>query len=167
MFVTYLEFSLITTLGLIFLPFGVFQHTAFLAERVFAAIIAFGVKLMVLGLIVSVATPVLATVQLPPDPTWRQLFEVLVVCLAVATLSWHAPGVASGLLAGSPTLTASTALNTPAAAAGTAIGITARTAESVNATVKAANIGVNRVRGNVHSASRMLQRSSRPKERIR
>lgn len=120
-FVTYLEFALISTLGLILVPFGVFKHTTFLAEKVFGAIISFGVKLMVLGLLVSVTIPVLRNFTLPPDPTWEMLFNNLLVSFAVAALSWHAPGIAAGLLSGGPSLTAGTAAGTALAGAAGAV----------------------------------------------
>lgn len=120
-FVTYLEFAIVSTLGLVLIPFGVFKHTAFLAEKVFGAIISFGVKLMVLGFLVSVTVPIIKAFNLPPDPSWTQLFNLVVVCFAVAALSWHAPGVAAGLLSGGPSLTAGTAAG--ATVAGAAIGV--------------------------------------------
>jgi len=113
-FVTRLEFGLIATLGLILVPFGVFKQTAFLAEKVFGAVISFGVKLMVLSFIISVTFPVLAQYQVPPDPSWPQLFSMMVIALAVMSLAWHAPGVAAGLLAATPSLTAGTAAVTAA-----------------------------------------------------
>lgn len=116
-FVTYLEFGMVTTLGLMLIPFGVFKHTAFLAEKLFGAIISFGIKLMVLGFIVSVTMPVMKGLAIPTDPTWTQLFNVLVVCMAVATLAWHAPGLAAGLLAGAPALTAGSAAGSAIAGA--------------------------------------------------
>lgn len=122
-FVTYLEFALVSTLGLILIPFGVFKHTAFLAEKVFGAIISFGVKLMVLGLLVSITVPVLKGFTLPPDPTWAQLFNLVLVSFAIAALAWHAPGVAAGLMTGGPALTAGSAGD--AAVAGAAGGATA------------------------------------------
>lgn len=116
-FITYLEFGMVTTLGLMLIPFGVFKHTAFLAERLFGAIVSFGIKLMVLGFLVSITMPVMKGLAVPPDPTWTQLFKLLVVCMAIATLSWHAPGVAAGLLTGGPSLTAGSATGTAVAGA--------------------------------------------------
>lgn len=121
-FVTYLEFAIVSTLGLIFIPFGVFRHTRFLAEKAFGSIVAFGIKLMVLGLLVSVTVPVLKSYSLPADPTWTQLFNMLVLCFAIAGLAWHAPGVAAGLLSGGPSLTAGTAGGTALAGAAAGIG---------------------------------------------
>ena len=121
-FVTYLEFSIVSTLGLILIPFGVFKHTRFLAEKAFGSIIAFGVKLMVLSLLVSVTVPVLKTFTVPEDPTWAQLFNLVLICLAVTGLAWHAPGVAAGMLSGGPSLTATTAAGTSIATAATGVG---------------------------------------------
>lgn len=141
-FVTYLEFALVSTLGLILIPFGVFKHTAFLAEKVFGAIISFGVKLMVLGLLVSVTVPVLKGFTLPPDPTWTQLFNLVLVSFAIAALAWHAPGVAAGLMTGGPALTAGSAGD--AAVAGAAGGATALalTGSSLRAPTQIGSSGV-------------------------
>lgn len=51
-----IEFGLIATLGLILVPFGVFKHTAFIAEKLFAALISFGIKLMVLSFIIAIGS---------------------------------------------------------------------------------------------------------------
>lgn len=116
-FLTRIEFALISTLGLILVPFGVFKYTAFMAEKVFGAVISFGVKLMVLAFVVSVGFPLMQTLSLPPDPSWVEMLSVMFGSLAMALLSIHAPGVASGLLNGGPSLTAGSA-----AGAGVAIG---------------------------------------------
>ncbi|MGE3537831.1 MAG: P-type conjugative transfer protein TrbL [Candidatus Tectimicrobiota bacterium] len=123
-FVTLLEFYLVSMLALILVPFGVFRHTAFLAERAFGMILAFGVKLMVLACITSAMLPVLVTLQIPPDPAFKDILALLLASLALAMLTWHAPSVAAGMMAGAPSLTASTAAHT-AIAAGAAVGLTA------------------------------------------
>lgn len=68
-FLTRIEFALISTLGLFLISFGVFKYTAFMAEKVFGAIISFGVKFMVLSFIVSVGLPLMETLSLPEDPS--------------------------------------------------------------------------------------------------
>jgi len=132
-FVTYLEFGLISTLGLILIPFGVLRHTSFLAEKVFGAIISFGIKLMVLGLLVSITVPLLKGYAVPPDPSWTHLFNMLVLSFAMAALAWHAPGVAAGMMSGGPSLTAGTAAGTTLAggAAALAAGFTPAIASNV------------------------------------
>ena len=74
-FVTYLEFLIVSTAGFIFLPFGVFKPTAFLAERMFGAIIGFGIKLMVLALIIAISDQFLATIALPEQVFMAAMFR--------------------------------------------------------------------------------------------
>ena len=107
-FVTYLEFLLVATAGFIVIPFGIFKPTAFLAERVFGSIISFGVKLMILALIIGVSDSFIQTVVMPTEVTWQQAIELSVIAIALAFLSFHAPGVAQSLLTGSPNLSIGT-----------------------------------------------------------
>ena len=108
-FITYLEFYLVAGLSLILIPFGVFKHTAFMAERALGSVISFGVKLMVLAFIIAAAGPVLSAIALPAAPTMQQAYMVLLAALAIAFLAWHAPGIAGGMIAGGPSLTAGSA----------------------------------------------------------
>jgi type IV secretion system protein TrbL len=121
-FITYLEFFLVAVLGLILVPFGAFKHTAFIAEKVFGAIISFGIRLMVLAFILATVQPTLARLTPPPDPSLPQVLLLLLTALTVAGLSWHAPAVASGLISGSPSLTAGTVMGTGLALATGAVG---------------------------------------------
>lgn len=108
-FITYLEFYLVAALSLILVPFGVFKHTAFIAERAFGSVISFGVKLMVLSFILAAAQPVVASITLPTNPTLQQAYMVLLAALAICFLAWHAPGIAAGMISGGPSLTAGSA----------------------------------------------------------
>lgn len=108
-FITYLEFYIVATLALILIPFGVNKHTAFLGEKAIGAVLSFGIKLMVLAFIASASIPLVKSWTLPADPTNEQIFCLLLGSLAIAFLCWHAPNVVSGLLAGSPSLTAGSA----------------------------------------------------------
>lgn len=134
-FLTVLEFYLFLGLSAILLPFGINRHTKFIAEKTLGGVVNYGVKMMVLAFILSVTEPTLTgsisfTVT---DGTveWNEIFSVMVIAWAIALLSWNAPGIAAGLVAGSPSLSAGTATqNTVAgtaagsAAAGAAIGAT-------------------------------------------
>ena len=122
-FITYLEFYIISVLGLILVPFGVFKHTAFISEKVFGAVIAYGIRLMVLAFILSVIEPVLTKNTLGNDPSFQQIWTVFLTALTIAGLSWHAPGVASGLMAGAPSLGLGTVLGTGLATAAGLAGI--------------------------------------------
>lgn len=114
---TYLEFYLVAVLALILVPFGVNRWTAFLSEKAFGSIVGFGVKLMVLAFIMSAATPVMTAITLPVDPTLKQAWCVFLAAAFLAFLAWHAPGVASGMMAGGPSLSAASAARTAVAGA--------------------------------------------------
>lgn len=130
-FITYLEYLLIATAGFIIIPFGVFKPTAFLAERVFGAIIAFGIKLMVLALIIGVSDQFLKTVAVPTTVSWQQAIELSVIALALAFLTLHAPAVAQSLLSGSPHLSFGTIAAT---AAGTSFMLSRSATQTSSAT---------------------------------
>lgn len=141
-FITYLEFYLVSVLGLILIPFGACKHTAFLAERVFGAIISFGVRLMVLSFILTTANPILASLVMPANPDLNQVLILFLVTATIAGLSWHASAVAGGLLGGSPSLSpgtvASTGLAVGAAVAGAGMAASAAVRGGVWATRAAA-----------------------------
>ncbi len=139
-FITYLEYLLITAAGLILIPFGVFKPTAFVAERVFGAIIAYGIKLMVLALIVSVTEQFLGTISLPATVTWQEAFEFVIISLALAMLSFHAPSAALGLLSASPQLSIGAVTSTAAAGAAAAGGVGAVASAGMGAAAGAARI---------------------------
>ncbi|MBR0347508.1 MAG: P-type conjugative transfer protein TrbL, partial [Rudaea sp.] len=105
-FLVYVEFYIVAILSLILLPFGVFRHTAFLAEKAFGAVLAHGIKLMVLAFVIAIAQPVLQQITLSPDFSMRDAWCTLLAAMAICFLAWHAPGMAAGLLAGSPSLSA-------------------------------------------------------------
>lgn len=141
-FLVRIEFALISTLGLILVPFGVFKYTAFMAEKVFGAVISFGVKLMVLAFVIAVGFPLMETLSLPPDPSWPEMLSIMFGALAMAVLAIHAPGVAAGLLSGGPSLTAGSAGGATMAAGALGVG-----------TVMAGAGGIMAVRGALGTAS--------------
>ena len=108
-FLVQVEFGIIATLGLILIPFGVLRPTSFIAEKVFGAIISFGIKLMVLSFILSITFPILQQLAIPDEPNLLSFVNVFVAAAMLAFLCWHAPSIAASMLAGSPTLSAQTA----------------------------------------------------------
>ena len=114
--VAILEFYLIATLAMALVPFGVNKYTAFLSEKAFGAVVSHGVKLMVLAFIITVAAPVMAGLNLPPNPTLQQAYMCLLAAMTLAFLAWKAPDVAAGLFAGGPSLSAAHTLGTAAIA---------------------------------------------------
>lgn len=124
-FVTYLEYLLVSALGFILIPFAVFKPTAFIAERVFGSIVAFGIKLMTLALIIAVAGGFMETMQIPTEVTWQNSFDFLVISLALCFLALHAPSVALSLFSGAPQLSAdaiTSAVRSGVASSSVAIG---------------------------------------------
>ena len=87
-----------------------------MGEKAIGAVVATAVKLMVLSVVLSAIVPAMTDQVLPPDPKNRQLWVAIGTMLLMSLLAWLAPGMASGLLAGSPSIggseTASTAKNT-------------------------------------------------------
>jgi len=119
--ITRIEFAMISTLGLILIPFGIFKHTSFLAEKVFGAIVSFGVKLMVLSFVVSIAYPIMLQLSLVrAEYSFFDQIYAMVGSFSVTILALHAPGTAAGLLSGSPSLNIGSAVS--AAALGTGAG---------------------------------------------
>jgi type IV secretion system protein TrbL len=169
-FITYLEFYLVAALSLILIPFGVFKHTAFIAERAFGSVVSFGVKLMVLAFIIAAASPVLTAISLPAVPTLQQAYMVMLAAMTIAFLSWHAPGIAAGMISGGPSLTAGSAVGFVAssalgalAGAAAASSVARSTAAGTLSATKAAASGLGTVRmgAQLSSASAQLGGSGR------
>jgi len=104
-----IEYYLVVTLASCLIPFGISQHTRFLAEKAIGAAVAVSVKLMVLSFTVALIQPVLGQLHFSSTGNEILLNESLamcLVCILLAILVWRAPGFASDLLAASPSLSA-------------------------------------------------------------
>lgn len=117
-FITFCEFYLVSMLSLILVPFGVFRHTSFIAERALGTVVSFGIKLMVLAAIMNSAQPILQSIRITSvNPDLNETLSLLLAAWAIALLSWHAPSIAAGMISGAPSLTASTVAHTALAGA--------------------------------------------------
>ena len=138
-FLAVLEYYLITAVAGILVPWALLPQTKFLAEKAIGAVVAAGIKLMVLAFIIAVASPVLATIHFSgPEIKLNELWSVILTTGAIAFLAWHAPSLAAGLLAGSPSLGAgavaqnlSSAVMLTAGVAGTMVSATRAAASGV------------------------------------
>ena len=65
LFISIIEFKLTVLAGFVLVPFALFGHTAFLAERVLGNVIASGLKLMVLAIVVGIGTALFGTLIRP------------------------------------------------------------------------------------------------------
>ena len=108
LFVTLIEFKLATLAGFILVPFGLFNKTAFMAERVLGLVISSGVKVLVLAVIVG-------------EPTINDAMSVVLGALALLALGIFGPGIANGIVSGGPQLGAGAAVGTGIAVGGAAV----------------------------------------------
>ena len=136
-FLSVLEYYLIIAVAGVLVPWGLLPQTKFLAEKAIGAVVAAGIKLMVLAFIIAVASPVLATIHFSgPEIKLNELWSVILTTGAIAFLAWHAPSLAAGLLAGSPSLGASAVSQNLSSAAMLTAGVAGT---MVSATRAAAN----------------------------
>ena len=115
LFVAIIEFKLTTLCGYILVPFALWNKSAFLAERVLGAIIAAGIKLMVLAVIIGIGTTLFADFTSAFEGEDVELEGAMVLVLAALSLfglSIFGPGIAAGLISGAPQLGAGAAIGT-------------------------------------------------------
>ena len=122
LFITIIEFKLTTLAGFILVPFALFGHTAFLAERVLGNVITAGIKLMVLTIVIGIGASLFGTLVRPAaEITLTQAASTILAAIAVFGLAIFVPAIAAGLVSGAPQLGAGAAVATTAALGGSAI----------------------------------------------
>ncbi|SEE64808.1 type IV secretion system protein TrbL [Rhizobiales bacterium GAS188] len=120
LFITLIEFKLTTLAGFILVPFGLFNKTAFLAEKVLGNVVASGVKVLVLAVIVGIGTTLFGqfTQGFADQPTVQDALALVLAALSMLGLGIFGPGIATGLVSGAPHLSAGAAVGTTLAAGG-------------------------------------------------
>ena len=121
LFITLIEFKLTTLAGFVLVPFGLFNKSAFLAERVLGNVIASGVKVLVLAVIVGIGTTLFSQFTQGfggNQPTLDDAMALVLAALALLGLGIFGPGIATSLAAGAPQLGAGAAVGTALAAGG-------------------------------------------------
>lgn len=124
-FVTIIEFKLVTLAGFILVPFAFFGRTAFMAEKVLGHIISSGIKLLVLGVITGIGTGLFSqftNAGLGSEPTANQVMAMALAALTLMALAMFAPSLANGIVAGGPQLGAGAAAGTALAVGAAALG---------------------------------------------
>ena len=137
LFVTLIEFKLTTLAGFILVPFGLFNKTAFLAEKVLGNVVASGVKVLVLAVVVGIGTTLFSQFNQGfggNPPTFEGSLSLALAALSLLGLSIYAPGIATGLVSGAPQLGAGAAVGTVLAAT----GVVATTAGAIRPAAAAA-----------------------------
>ena len=148
LFITLVEFKLTTLAGFVLVPFGLFNKSAFLAERVLGNVIASGVKVLVLAVIVGIGTTLFSQFTQGfggNQPTLDDAMALVLAALALLGLGIFGPGIATGLAAGAPQLGAGAAVGTALAAGGLgvagAMGMRAGSSAVAGAVRGAASLG--------------------------
>jgi|SRR5262245_47459366 len=148
LFITLVEFKLTTLAGFVLVPFGLFNKTAFLAERVLGNVIASGVKVLVLAVILGIGTTLFGQFTQGfggTQPTLDDAMALVLAALALLGLGIFGPGIATGLAAGAPQLGAGAAVGTALAAGGLgvagAVGVRAGAGALTGAVRGAASLG--------------------------
>jgi type IV secretion system protein TrbL len=121
LFVTLIEFKLTTLAGFVLVPFGLFNKTAFLAERVLGNVITSGVKVLVLAVIVGIGTTLFGEFTQgfgANQPSLEDALALVLGALSLLGLGIFGPGIATGLTSGAPQLGAGAAVGTALAAGG-------------------------------------------------
>jgi type IV secretion system protein TrbL len=111
-FLTVIEFTLLTICSTILLPFGFCRYTWFLCEVAIKHLIVLSVRLLVLAAVVSLISPVMAHLLLPPHPGFKEALSATVMSLIMALLTWHAPHMAASMVGGAAILTGQATVRT-------------------------------------------------------
>ncbi|MBU73916.1 P-type conjugative transfer protein TrbL [Spongiibacter sp.] len=180
LFITLIEFKLTTLAGFVLVPFALWNKTAFLAEKVLGNVVSSGVKVLVLAVIVGIGTGLFAEFQVAPaEPSVDFALVIMLASLALLALGIFGPGIATGLVSGSPQLGAGAMAGATLGAAGTAVALgaaatgvggavvagarmapgAARMATGGASTMKAAVGGASSAMGSVASVSRHATKS--------
>lgn len=123
LFVTLIEFKLATLAGFVLVPFGLFNKTAFMAERVLGLVISSGIKVLVLAVIVGIGSTIFGefTAGFTGEPTIEDAMAVVLAALSLLALGTFGPGIANGIVSGGPQLGAGAAVGAGLAAGGTLV----------------------------------------------
>jgi type IV secretion system protein TrbL len=119
-FVAIIEFKLTTLAGFVLVPFALWNKTSFLAEKVLGAVVASGVKILVLAIIVGIGTSLFSQFTSPSggDPDLNQALALILASISFLGIGIFGPGIAGGLISGAPQLGAGAAVGATAAATG-------------------------------------------------
>ena len=122
LFITLIEFKLVTLCGFVLIPLGLFGKTAFLAERVLGNVFSSGIKVLVLAVIVGIGSTIFAefTAAIGAEPTIEDALSIVLASLSLLGLGIFGPGIAGGIIAGGPQLGAGSAAGTALLAGGAA-----------------------------------------------
>ena len=108
--VSLLEFKIVTLGGFVLLPFGIWNKSAFLAERPLGYVVSSGLKVLALAIVVSGARAIFDQLQPSANPDIYEALTILVAAILLAMLALFIPNLASALVTGGPALGAGAAV---------------------------------------------------------
>ena len=121
LFVTLIEFKLVTLAGFVLIPFGLFGKTAFMAEKVLGNVVSSGIKVLVLAVIIGIGSTLFSQFTAGfggATPTIDDAMAIVLAALSLLGLGIFGPGIANGIVSGGPQLGAGAAVGTGLAAGG-------------------------------------------------
>ncbi len=124
---TRIEFSIFSTLAIVFIPFGVLSHTQFLFQRAISGTIGFGVKFMVLSFIIGLVNTYIHELTLSSTAEFSALLKQSLGMLSLGLIVWKIADLAQNVMSGSASMSAGGVIGTAvgavtgAAAAGAAV----------------------------------------------
>ena len=151
-FMTLIEFKLVTLGGFILLPFALLDRTTSLAQGALSYVIAAGLKLFALAVVVSFAFAIFPAIQVPEEFDTTTVVTIIGVALTFLMLAIRAPGLAASMISGGPQL----GVGAIAQAAATAVGAGATVALSGAAAYRAGS-AVTRTIGQAGASKGQLQ----------
>lgn len=116
-FVTTLEFKLVTLASMILVPFAVWQKTTFLSDRALGYVFSVGAKLFALALVVTIGEKFLTNMTVSATPSLENAAAIVLACFTVLVLALSGGSLASALVSGGPQLGAGAVVGAAAATA--------------------------------------------------
>lgn len=116
-FVTTLEFKLVTLASMILVPFAVWQKTTFLSDRALGYVFSVGAKLLALALVVTIGEKFLTNMTVSATPSLENAAAIVLACFTVLVLALSGGSLASALVSGGPQLGAGAVVGAAAATA--------------------------------------------------
>ena len=102
--ITVVEFHLITLATFLLLPFGVFQHTAHLTERVFSMLVAIGLRLLTIAFLVGFVLLFFDEFKKEGEYAVDEMFIMIFASFMLAYVMWKGPTVVSSVVPGGANL---------------------------------------------------------------
>jgi type IV secretion system protein TrbL len=120
--VTIIEFHIVTLVAFVTVPFGVLTQTSFMSERAIGYVVSVGMKMMALGLVVSLGSSLFEAYKVSPEPGIQESMGLLLAAVVLVMLALKIPALAAALITGGPQLNAGSAVAGAAGVAATVAG---------------------------------------------